>query len=69
MPDFIPQTDWPTIDLTRAAGLAKTATDSPAGKVHRFHDRRTGQSFGPLGVFEAGRMGIALARLRGLHVA
>lgn len=63
---YISNSPWPIIDLTRAASLTKTVEHRPAGSIHRFHDTRTGQSFGAHGPEEAGRLGLALGRLRGI---
>jgi hypothetical protein len=65
----IPNTDWPTIDLCTAGGLSKSVRQHGNGmREHQFADRRTAQSWGSLGVTEAGRIGVALSRLRGLRV-
>lgn len=64
----VPQTDWPVIDLTTAAGLAKeTMQDRNGTRAHIFHDQRTGQAWGAWDAMEAGRVGLALMRLRGLR--
>lgn len=63
----IPQTDWPIVDLCTAGGLAKATIERGNGvRAHRLHDRRTGQAWGCWGVEEAGRLGLALTRLRGI---
>ncbi len=66
----IPRTDWPVIDLATAAGLIKRTQQHTNGqRAHIFSDRRTAQSWGALDVLEAGRMGLALLRLRGLNTS